>query len=70
MCVFKFPVRENDLPQDSHLCIGTFDLYGLLLCVSEGVLSELLCVYIVDMGTFDFDALTLCESEGLLSNLL
>ena len=47
--------------------IGTFDLYGLILYVSEGVLSELLCIHIVGMGFFDLHGQMLCESEGVLS---
>ena len=39
------------------LCIytvgmGTFDLHGLILCVSEGFLSELLCNHIVNIDGF------------------
>ena len=44
----------------------TFGLHGLILCVSEGFLSELLCIHIVDIETFDLHALILCVSEGLL----
>ena len=29
-----------------------FDLYGLILCVSEGLLSVLLCIHNVSMETF------------------
>ena len=43
----------------------TFDPHGLILCVSEGVLSELLHIHIVGMGTSDLHALILCVSEGL-----
>ena len=46
--------------------IGTFDLHALILCVSEGVLSELLYIHIVGMGTSDLHGLILCVSEGLL----
>ena len=44
----------------------TFDPHGLILCVSEGVLFELLCVHIVGMGTFGLHGLILCVSEGVL----
>ena len=30
----------------------TLDLHGLILCVSEGFLSQLLCMHIVGMETF------------------
>ena len=46
--------------------MGTFDLHGLILCVSEGHLSELLCVHIVGMGSFDLHGLILCVSEDIL----
>ena len=46
--------------------MGTFDLHGLILCDSEGVLYELLCIHIVGMGSFDLHALILYVSEGLL----
>ena len=46
--------------------MGTVDLHALILCVSEGILSQKLCVHIVDMGTFDLHALILCVSEGFL----
>ena len=45
------------------------DQDGLILCVSEGFLSELLCIHNVGMGTFDIHELTLCVSEGVLSRL-
>ena len=45
----------------------TFDPHGLILCVSEDVLSELLCVHIVDIETFDLHGLILCVSEGFPS---
>ena len=38
--------------------------------MSEGLLSVLLCVHIVDMGTLDLHALILNVSEGFLSKLL
>ena len=45
----------------------TFDLHGLILCDSEGVLSQLLCIHSVDMETFGLHGLILCVSEGFLS---
>ena len=45
----------------------TFDLHGLILCVSEDFLSRLLCVHIEDIGTFDLHELILCATEGSLS---
>ena len=50
--------------------MGLFDLHGLLLCVTEGFLSKLLCIHIVGIGTFDLHELILCVSEGLLFELL
>ena len=50
--------------------MGTFDLHGLFLCVSVGVLSELLCIHIVGMKTFGLHGLISCVSEGFLSELL
>ena len=50
--------------------MGIFDLHGLILCVSEGVLSEMLCIHIVCTGTFDLYELNLYVSEGLLFELL
>ena len=44
----------------------TFDLHELILCVSEGVFSVLLCIHIVDIGAFDLHGLILCVSEGVL----
>ena len=44
--------------------------HALIICVSEGVLSELLCIHIVDMGSFDLNGLILCVSEDILSELL
>ena len=35
-----------------------FNLHGLILCVSEDVLSEMLCACKVGMGTFDLHELT------------
>ena len=48
----------------------TVDLHALILCVSEGCVSELLCIHIVDIGTSDLHALILCVSEDFLSQLL
>ena len=42
----------------------TFGLHELILCVSEGVLSEMLCIHIVCMETFGLHGLILCVSEG------
>ena len=50
----------------TYLLLETFELHALISCVSEGVLSELLCIHIVGMGTFDLHAPILCVSEGLL----
>ena len=50
--------------------MGTFGLHVMILCVSEDVLSELLCIHIVGMGTFDLHGQILCVSEGVLSELL
>ena len=50
--------------------LGAFCLHGLILCVSEGVLSGLLCAHIVDIGTFDLHGLILCVSGGVLCELI
>ena len=50
--------------------IFLFHLYELTLYVSEGALSQLLCIHIVDMGTYDLHGLLLCVSEGILFVLL
>ena len=50
--------------------MATFDLRGLILGVSEGLLSELLCIHIVGIGTFGLHELILCVSEGVPSELL
>ena len=50
--------------------MGTFDLHGLILCVSEGDVCELLQIHNVDIETFDLHELILCVSEGFLSELL
>ena len=42
--------------------MGSFDLHGLILCESEGVLSELLCVHNVDIEAFDLHGLIQCVS--------
>ena len=52
------------------MCRETFVPHGLILCESEGFLSELLCIHNVGMGTFDLRGLILCESEDFLSELL
>ena len=50
--------------------MGTFDLHALILCVSEGYVCELICIYIVGMGTSDLHELVLCVFEGYFSELL
>ena len=65
--------------------IETLDLHGQILCVSEDLLSELLCVHIMGIYmclkasfcscfvftmSFDLHGLILSVSEGLLSELL
>ena len=47
--------------------IGTFDVYALILYVSEEYFFELLCVHIKDIGTFDLHALILSVAGGFLS---
>ena len=47
-----------------------FDLNGLILSVSEGLISELLCIHNEGMGSFYLHGLILCVSEGCLSVLL
>ena len=42
----------------------------MISCVSEGFLSELLCIHNVGMGTFYLHAVILCVSEGDVSELL
>ena len=49
--------------------MGTSDLHGLILCVSEVFLSQLLCAHIGDMEIFDLHGLILCVSEGVLCDL-
>ena len=48
----------------------TFDLLGLILCESGGVLSQMLCTHNVGIGSFDLHVVLLCVSEGVLSQLL
>ena len=48
----------------------TLDLHGLILSVSEGYFSELLCIHNVDIETFCLHGLILCVTEGFLSELL
>ena len=50
--------------------IETFDLHGLILCVSEGVLSQLLYVHNVGIEFFHLHGQILCASAGFLSLLL
>ena len=47
--------------------MGTSDIHGLILCVSEDLLSGLLCICNVCMGTFDLHGLILSVSEGFVS---
>ena len=49
--------------------MGTFGLHELILCVFEGVLSELICAHIVGIGTFGLHGLILCVSGGVVSEL-
>ena len=46
--------------------MGTFVLHGLILCVSEGEVSDLLGIHNVNMGTFVLHGRILYVSEGLL----
>ena len=48
----------------------TFDLDELILCVSEDVLSQLLCIHNVGMGSSGPYESILCVSEGFLYELL
>ena len=50
--------------------MGTFDLHGLLLCVSEGGLSELLYIHKLDIEIFYPHVWTQCVSGGYFSMLL
>ena len=50
--------------------MGTFALHGLILCVSEGFLYELLYIHIVGMEILGLHGLILCVSEGFFSELL
>ena len=45
----------------------TFGLHGLILCVSEGILSLLLCIHTVGKEAFGLHVLILCVSEDYLS---
>ena len=57
----------NQSNKPSYSLLRTFDLMQrFYLCVSEGILSEVLCIHIKGMGTFDLHALILCVFEGLL----
>ena len=47
-----------------------YQLHELFLCVSEVVLSKLICVHNVGIGTFGLHELILCVSEDFLSLLL
>ena len=44
--------------------MGTFGLHGQILCVSEGLFSELLCIHNVGMGTFGLHERTVYVSEN------
>ena len=46
--------------------LSTF-MDGLILYVSEGFLTELLCIHNVGIGSFDLYGLILYGSEGVLS---
>ena len=48
----------------------TFYHHGLILCVSEGFLSQLLCIHNVDIETYGHYGLILYVSEDFLSSLL
>ena len=50
--------------------MGTFDLHGLILHVSEGLLSKLLCIHIVGIETLDLHELTADVSQDVLSFLI
>ena len=49
--------------------MGTSFLSGLILCVSEGFLFQLLYIHNVGMESFDLHGLILCVTEGFLSVL-
>ena len=40
-----------------NMYMETFDLHEQILCVSEDLLSELLCIHNVDIGTYDLHGL-------------
>ena len=42
--------------------MGTFDLHGLILCVAEGDISELICAHNVGIETFYLHGPTLHDS--------
>ena len=42
--------------------MGTFSLHGLILCVYEDLLFELLCIHTADMGTFVLHGQIFCVS--------
>ena len=48
----------------------TFGLHGLILCVSEGDVCELICIHIVGKGTSGLHGLILCVSEGDVCELI
>ena len=45
--------------------MGSFDLHGLILYVSEDLYAKLLCIHIVGMGIFGLHGLILSVSEGV-----
>ena len=47
--------------------MGLFDLHGLLLCVSEGFLSQKMWIRNEGMETFGLHELISCVPEGVLS---
>ena len=53
-----------------NVCMETFSLHVLILCVSEGVLFERMLIHNVCMEVFDLHELSLCVSEGLTYELL
>ena len=55
------------IPIFGRLLTESFSLHALILCVSGGFLSELLCIGNVCIETFGLHGLILYVSEGLLS---
>ena len=50
--------------------MGLFDLHGLLLCVTEGFLSKLLCNHNVNIVIFGLHGRILYESQDYFSELI